>query len=232
MPTTLEPGLTSGKLAGGFSGIVIHGTSRCYEQQERSSLLKTIHLIRHGPSVHMPPRGWVDAAGFLKWRNDCDGVGINPADLPPDAAREVVSQSDAIVSSDLLRAIETARRLAPARPVLQSALLRETRIGIPEASLIRMPVSAWDAVAHMGWGFRILQKVDVAPEDTQRADQVLAWVTRLERAQTISVVTHGVFRRILANRAVESGWRELTHKRSYRCWSHWTFAIDSAADAA
>ena len=119
--------------------------------------------------------------------------------------------------------MESARLIADSRPVVVSALLRETALPIPVGTPIRLPVAAWEVLTHLRWGFQIFRKKDVSESELQRADDALAWLVRQANEGAVTVITHGVFRRILANRALMLGWQEITQRRSFRYWSCWSF---------
>ena len=168
--------------------------------------------------------GWVDAVGFKRWRDVHDDAGLDPTDSVPGGVLSVVAKSEVIVCSDLRRSVESAHRIAPSRIIVQTALLRESNLPIPSWLPIRLPVAAWDALIHIQWGVQILQRADTSIDDLRRAEQVLTWLGNQEQFNgAVAVVTHGVFRRILANRAVKLGWTELTRRRSYKYWSVWSF---------
>jgi broad specificity phosphatase PhoE len=184
----------------------------------------TVHLVRHGPSSHSAGSGWVDAAGFQHWRDRYDAAGIDLGSAVPRTVIDVVNRADVLVASDLRRARESARRLAPLKPIVHSHLFREIPLPIPTWVPVRLPVAAWDGLAHVEWGYRILRNADVSPADLDRVNDAIAWLERLEGdPETISVITHGVFRRLLANRLSQLGWEALSPRRSYRCWSLWSF---------
>jgi len=89
----------------------------------------------------------------------------------------------------------------------------------------RWPVAAWDGITHIQWGYRILRKTDASAADLQRAHDAIAWLECMKDApETVAVVTHGVFRRLLAIRLTELRWQALSRPRSYKHWSVWSFA--------
>jgi broad specificity phosphatase PhoE len=73
---------------------------------------RRIVLVRHGRSAHVHT-GWIDRDGFLRWREAYEAAGLDPADAPPPALRELVASAEVIVASDAPRALASARLLAP-----------------------------------------------------------------------------------------------------------------------
>jgi hypothetical protein len=102
-------------------------------------------------------------------------------------------------------------------------LLRETPLPFPAWLPFPLPVRAWDTIAHVHWTFQILRGIDISANDVARADRAIAWLTSFTNANSVVAVTHGVFRRTLAQRLHAGGWRALTGRRSYACWSVWSF---------
>lgn len=82
--------------------------------------------------------------------------------------------------------------------------------------------TAWDGLAHVLWGCRILLGTDTSDAERRRADAAIALLCELDRAASVALVTHGVFRRLLAIRLTELGWTS-NDRRSYACWSVWSF---------
>jgi broad specificity phosphatase PhoE len=186
------------------------------------TVLSKIVLIRHGRSALGAEADWLSQDGVLRRRAAYDRAGIAPEDSPPVAALAAVAQCEIVVSSDLARAIESAERLAPGRLIAQSPLLREAPLPVPPFPL-RLPLPAWDALMTVAWGYRMLQRREAAPAETARAAEAAQWLeTVAQQANTIAVVTHVVFRRLLANQLAAVGWKLPTRGRSYKWWSVWT----------
>ena len=185
-------------------------------------MLSSLQLIRHGPSTHPQGKHWVDGSGFQRWRDAYDETGIDPTAAPPASTVDAIAAADIVVCSDLRRARETAARLAPMNRIVETPLFRETLLDIPAWVPLRLPVSAWDGLTHVQWGFGILVNADASQRDRKRADDAIAWLQALGNSPTaIAVITHGVFRRLLATRLLEHGWHTKPGRRSYKPWSVW-----------
>lgn len=183
-----------------------------------------IVLIRHGRSAHVNGGRWVDATGVKSWLAEYDASGIAPDDLPPSALARYVEPAEFLVASDMTRAIESAERLAAGRPVLHSPLLRETEVEVPGWMPLRWPVGVWEACIHLQWGYKTLRGVDAPLQERRRAASATKWLTRLaHEGSPVVVVTHGLFRRLLATHLIASGWRPEGALRSYDHWSAWAF---------
>ena len=182
-------------------------------------------LIRHGRSSHEHRDGWVDARGVERWRDLYDAAGIADDDVPPAALRAEIERAGVVVASDLARAVASAKRLVAAdREIVVSPLVAEAGLAIPRLSGLRLPMTAWGAVIHLRWLAEIAAGTHPRRSELERATEAARWLETLaDEHGTVAVVTHGVFRGLLARRLRASGWRSGPGGRSYRHWSAWAF---------
>lgn len=175
-----------------------------------------IVLLRHGRSAHVH-RGWVDYAGFLRWRESYEAAGVHASEVAPQALRERAAAS-VIATSNAPRAIATAELLAPGRDVLISPLLRELELPPPRIRF-RLPLVVW-AVA---LGISSVLKAQSSPGERERAEAAARWLESVAREQgPVLAVTHGAFR-VLVARALEArGWTRQGRRRGSHHWSAWT----------
>lgn len=88
-----------------------------------------------------------------------------------------------------------------------------------------MCTMAGDFISHLQWSYRLRTGSD--HEFVRRASAAADWLEELARpSQTVLVVTHGGFRRILAARLVARGWRKAWRQLSYANWSSWELEHD------
>ena len=186
-----------------------------------------IILVRHGPTAHRHAGGMVNRDGILRWREAYDRAGI-AADQPPAALRHLASQATHIIASDLPRAVMSAEFLVPTRQIITSDLLRETPLAIPRWPT-PLPVGVWDGLVHLCWSYRILRGTDVVDVERARVVAAAGWLTAfVANESTALVVTHGVFRRLLAKQLLAQGWSRAERRGGYAPWSSWTFYGDSS----
>ena len=183
-------------------------------------------LIRHGRSAHVHGGGLLDRHGVERWRAAYDEAAVAPDDAPPAWLVDAVAGARVIAASDLPRAIASAERLADGRAVVLSPLFREVPLPIPEWLPCRAPLAAWDALVRLSWGVEQLRGHDAPPAALTRARLAARWCGAAcrdasDRDATIAVVTHGVFRRVLARRLLADGWRAAPGFRSRAHWSAW-----------
>lgn len=182
-----------------------------------------IVLVRHGLSAHVHTAGAVGRAGMEAWRAAYDAAGIHARSQPPDALIRIAAEADHVVASDLARAVESARRLAPSREIRTTELLRETPLHIP-AWPTRLPLGGWGFVITLDWGWRIARGRDASAEERARAAAAVEWLAALAANESIVLaVTHGAVRRLLANRLLSAGWSRAGRVGGWRPWSAWSF---------
>jgi broad specificity phosphatase PhoE len=183
---------------------------------------RNITLIRHGRSAHAQA-GWIDRPGFLRWRAAYEAAGIADGETPPPALQRLAASAGLLVASNIPRAIESARLLAPGAEVAVSPLLRELELAPPHLGTLRLPLFAWA----LAYGVRMLvrQHEHVTPAEHARAREVAAWLAGLaEEHGTVVAVTHQSFRSILSKALVAEGWRiEIPRRRSAH-WSAWSLS--------
>lgn len=194
-----------------------------------SHLVSTLVLIRHGPSAYVHPAGVIDRVGVEEWRTNYDAAGIRATAQPPADVVDLVARAACVLSSDLRRASESAARLALARPVLASALLRETPLAIPHWPT-RLPLGAWGALIFAHWQYRRLRGTALDPLERARVSEATTFVATQIRAGTTGVVvTHGVFRALMASELLRAGWVASGRRGGYGHWSTWSFQRPGAA---
>lgn len=163
-------------------------------------------------------------ADIRDWRDGYDAAGILDDDKPPPALRDRVASADLIVASDMPRALQTARRLTD-RELTILPIVRETPPPIPEWKHLRLPRHVWEWMALVRWGYWILTGIRGPADALDRAAKAAECLNGLSaKYPHIVVVTHGTFRRLLAYKLEDDGWRWADGtRRSYRHWSVWSF---------
>jgi hypothetical protein len=93
-----------------------------------------------------------------------------------------------------------------------------------------MPAVAWEALAHLVWGYRVLRGMDTTNADRARAIETANWLAGLVAdGSTAVVVTHGVFRRQVSIQLLARGWASTGRIGGYDNWSTWGFAHDTSS---
>jgi broad specificity phosphatase PhoE len=182
-----------------------------------------IVLVRHGRSAHRDDGRWIPGTRVPDHERRYDAAGLLDGDLPPSELAELARRADILASSDLPRAIESARRLVPGRDPLIVPMLREITLEPPAWMAIPLPVGAWDALTFARWTVRLA--LGAGHEVVDRADVAADWlVERAGGGGIVVAVTHGGFRRIVASRLRSRGWRRGVRVMGYANWSAWSIS--------
>jgi broad specificity phosphatase PhoE len=192
-------------------------------------------LIRHGRSAHVDRGGLIGPEGLTRWRAGYDAAGITDDSRPPAALVTEVAQAAMVAASDLPRAQASAARVAPNREVVISPLFREVPIPPPSWHWLRAPRGVWDTLAYLRWLSDLLRGRDRLPGASEQARHAAEWCREAcrrvaARGGTVAVVTHGVFRWILATQLVAEGWRFELGRRSYKHWSVWRLSAPATEE--
>jgi broad specificity phosphatase PhoE len=181
-------------------------------------------LVRHGASAHVHREWMIDHDGIQGWREEYDLAGILLNSQPSARLVRIAHAATHIVASDLPRAIASAERLAPQREIEVSDLLREVPLRLPRWPT-RLPLIAWEFLIHVAWSYRIVRGIDSTEQDRARAAAAAKWLGEIVTSDSTALgVTHGVFRRLLAQQFLLSGWTNSGRRGGYSHWSFWTFA--------
>ena len=177
-------------------------------------------LIRHGRSSHVHA-GWIDRAGFLRWREAYEAAGIS--DGAPAELQHLIAGASCVVASDTRRAIESARAVAPTAEVITSPLLSELELLPPNVGPLRLPMLGW-LMAYTGrWLVRtLLRRAHQSAAEEERIRASADWIEQLSaQHETVVIVTHAWFRRLLTQTLVKRGWTRAAGETSTRHWSAW-----------
>jgi broad specificity phosphatase PhoE len=179
--------------------------------------LRRIHLVRHGRSAHVHA-GWIDLAGFQRWRESYEAAAIAAGETPPSAVTELAAGAGVVAASNAPRAIASAKLLRA--DVLVSPLLHELELTPPNLRGVKLPLALWALTFGVQWLFR---RSHATPTEESRAAEAAAWLDELARDAPVVAVTHHTFRSVLAKALVARGWRpEGARRRDH--WSVWSFA--------
>jgi broad specificity phosphatase PhoE len=179
-------------------------------------------LVRHGRSAHVHDGSWIDAAQARTFEEHYDAAPIRADDIPPPSLVQRARNAAVILTSDLARAVTSARALAPGCQPIISPLLRELRFDLPTWGP-RLPLDVWDALHHAVWTVRLLGGHEYA--DTRRARDAAKWIDSQAAGAALTIaITHGGFRRLLAAQCTRTGWIPQRGVRRYSNWSAWEFS--------
>jgi broad specificity phosphatase PhoE len=185
---------------------------------------RRVLLIRHARSAHIHA-GWIDSRGFRGWREKYESAGIDASAHAPAGLVQLAANADLLLSSDALRAIATARLLAPGREPVTSPLLRELDLEAPDFGSVRLPLLGWAVAVGARGLFGRGRDVEARDAEERRIHDAATWIDELSRQHPVMmVVTHASFRQRLAVQMRVRGWKDVPGRRRMRHWSAWVLS--------
>ncbi|HET8774262.1 MAG TPA: hypothetical protein VFP80_10740 [Thermoanaerobaculia bacterium] len=176
--------------------------------------MRRIYLVRHGRSAHVHA-GWVDLAGFHRWRESYEAAAIAEGETPPAALQEIAATAGVVAASDAPRAIASAKLLR--EDVVVSPLLRELELHPPRLRGVKLPLALWALSFGVQWLFR---GTHATPDEEARAREAAEWLEQRAQDGPVVAVTHHSFRALLAKALVSRGWQSGKPRRGHP-WSAW-----------
>ena len=165
-----------------------------------------IVLVRHGRPA-LPPQRPISGRTIGEWVRAYDEVGITEG-APPENLARLVATAGCVVTSDLRRSVESARRLASSCDVRVDPELREAPLPESLGLTMRMPPGVWLVLARVVWWLRWCAIEEDVDATRQRADRVASRLCALAGEHgSVAVVGHGIFNRYVARQLVKRGWR-------------------------
>lgn len=183
-----------------------------------------IHLVRHGRSAHVHA-GWIDLAGFHRWRESYEAAAIVENETPPAALIGIASTARVVAASSAPRAIASAKLLRD--DIVVSPLLHELELRPPNLRGVKLPLPLWALAIGVQWLFR---RSHATPEEEARAREAAVWLEGLAQDGPVVAVTHHTFRALLAKALVARGWESGKPRRGHH-WSVWTLGREKGEPA-
>ena len=184
-----------------------------------------ISLIRHGKS-RLTDNERITYLTFKKWIEKYDNHGVFEESAYPSATLEKVKASNIMITSDLKRAIESAKCLNPESKVVSDPLFRE--IALPSMSskfsTIKLKPNTWAILLRVLW----LSGYSVECESiTQTKLRARAAARQLidyaGEYHSVVLVGHGFFNRLIAKELQKKSWRG--KGGSTKHWNCRTFSL-------
>jgi len=185
-----------------------------------------ISLIRHGKS-QLIKNDKITGLEFNKWVEKYDYLGVIEESTYPSATLEKVATANIIITSDLKRAVESARLLNPVTKIISDPLFRETELpsNSSQSFNVKLKPSIWAIVLRILWfsGFSYeCESLKQAKFRANKASQQL--VEYANEYKSVVLVGHGFFNMLIAKELQKKGWKG-TRKRDAKHWNCMTFSL-------
>ena len=177
-----------------------------------------IAIARHGqPKADRSVR--IDWRSYEQWWAAYQGAGLKEGQVPPEKLIRVAGEANALFSSTLTRARETAAAVAAGRAVLEDPVFVEAPLPPPRLIGRRRP-GYWGVLARISWWMGEARGEETRREAELRAEAAVATLAaRALRGENVLLCAHGWFNRMMRPVLLQQGWRcAEDHGDSY--WSY------------
>ncbi|MBM7578603.1 phosphoglycerate mutase family protein [Jeotgalibacillus terrae] len=178
-----------------------------------------ITLIRHGKSLWNEKKV-ITALEFKEWVKRYNDHGVLEEKTYPSDTLNQFNASEVIFTSDLKRAIESAKLLNPEVLVMPDPLFREVELPAPFFILCRLKLNAnlWTVMFRMLWfcGYSYeCESLQHAKRRAEKASKVL--MECAHEKNKVTLVGHGFFNMMIGKELKKAGWNGARRTSS----SHW-----------
>ena len=185
-----------------------------------------ISLIRHGKS-QLTENDKLTGLEFKKWVEKYDYLGVFEESIYPSATLEKVATANIVITSDLERAVESARLLNPVTKIISDPLFRETELPSNSSQLlnVKLKPSIWVIVLRILWfsGYSYeCESYNQAKIRANKASQQL--IDYANEYKSVVLVGHGFLNMLIAKELQKKGWKG-TRKRDAKHWKCMTFSL-------
>ncbi|MCY0879072.1 MAG: histidine phosphatase family protein [Firmicutes bacterium] len=176
---------------------------------------KTLWVMRHGrPNVPANPL-LLTKTEFNRYLDAYDDAGLSTEEsVRLSRLYQRYPIPDLVISSDLPRALETARLFGRGAPLRVDPLFREIPVRVPDGNTWflrqRWPSEVWWSYLRFAWFYNI--PPEGRTRSTQRSEQAAAVIAACQReVQTLAVVSHSGFLLVTIDLLIRQG--HLTGRR-------------------
>lgn len=167
----------------------------------------TIILARHG-EPDLSRRVYLNWRGYKYWWRLYDEAGLKPGQTAPKMIKSLAAEADIVMSSTLLRAIETAEMASGAPPDLQEPLLVEAGLPPPNLGYIKLRPRLWGILSRVSWVLGFSGEAEPrskAKVRAQKAADVLS--ENAQGGKMLFVAAHGWFNRMIRPALIQRGFK-------------------------
>jgi len=188
---------------------------------------KRIVLARHGP-VAVSLRTRIAGHQFAEFIDELQASGIVSNVSPPTESSSLAQAAAILVTSDLLRSVQSAQLLAPGKCTIADSVFREAHVPATFRSSAVFRRSTWIVIARVLWLCRRWPGVESRIAARARAGDAARRLEQLvEQHRSVFLVGHGYFNQLIARELRDRGWGGPRHP-SARNWGTSTYCQSAA----
>lgn len=183
-----------------------------------------ISLIRHGKS-QLTENDKITCLDFKNWIDKYDYSGVFQESTYPSETTGKVANAKIVITSDLKRAVQSAKLLNPDVKIIPDPLFRETELPTRSMNIldIKLRPSIWAIIMRLLWfcGYsNDCESVSKAKLRAKKASQQL--IKYAEEYKSVVLVGHGFFNILIAKELQKKGWKgkRKTGSKHWNCTTY------------
>nr|WP_249316651.1 histidine phosphatase family protein [Bacillus sp. FJAT-50079] len=181
-------------------------------------------MIRHGTSKYTE-NNRITCKQFKNWVEKYDDHGVFAEKSYPLETVNKMAAANMIVTSDLVRTVESAKLLHSHINVISALMFRETELPNPMTNFwgIKLNPSLWALFLRCLWICGYSQQCESFISAKQRAKTAAAQLVKYAKDHhTVVLVGHGFFNMLIAKELRNMGWKG-KRKASAKHWACTTY---------
>lgn len=167
-----------------------------------------IVLVRHGKSLWMENKP-IMCQEFKNWVEKYDEHGVVEEKAYPEETLQKARAAKMVFTSDLKRAVASAKLLTPNTALVSHSLFRETELPIPSLELggLKLRANIWAVVLRCLWFGGYSKGCESLGDAGKRAEKAAARLVEYAKEyHTVVLVGHGFFNRLIGKELLKMGW--------------------------
>ena len=182
-----------------------------------------ILLVRHGePDMKEYTSGKDGTYG--EWLKKYNASGIRQEMRPPEELLKLIEDVDVLISSDLKRALDSARLLAGNKVIMQNPIFREFELPENKKKYPKFSPEIWSTI------FRILWFTGYSNKSENFTDAKIRIKDSAEKLEDLAIkhseivlVGHGLMNRFIGMELKKQGWKKRRNGgKGYWCYFEYT----------
>ncbi|MFC6199812.1 histidine phosphatase family protein [Ponticaulis profundi] len=167
-----------------------------------------IIVSRHGkPALDRNAGPRLDWRAYKDWWARYEIGSLAEGQAAPEALKEIVKDSDVVLSSSRPRAFETATLAAPWATIEQSEMFYEANLPPPRWDGVKFLPKTWNILARAAWLRGHKLDGEGIRDAEARADAAADYLIKRAEEGKVYLAAHGWFNRMLRPRLRARGWR-------------------------
>ncbi|MEH7225011.1 histidine phosphatase family protein [Bacillus sp. JJ1566] len=185
-----------------------------------------ISLVRHGRS-QLTENDKITCLDFKKWVEKYNYNGVFEELTYPSFTTEKVVNAKIVITSDLKRAVQSAKLLNPGVKIIPNPLFRETELPVLSLKLldIKLRPSSWAIILRFQWfcGYSYdCESLSDAKLRANKASQQL--ISYAKEFNSVALIGHGFFNMLIARELQKKGWKG-KRKSGVKHWDCTTYSL-------